>query len=413
MQTIQPHGIRDGERLLRGREGWWFFGPGGIAQLETGHLAGEGTLTADAERGLAESGVRDEKTSRTYMVTVLTSTDCNLGCGYCFQNTAQDPTGATRPPRIRHARLTTDTIRSILRFIEGKMAATGLERLALTLFGGEPLLNPRGCRELLAGAADHGLKHASLVSNGTLLNPRVAEQLAELGLRTVQITFDGDRERHDGIRVQRSGGGTFDTIVENIAAVSRSTPLKWTLRVNVSHHSYPGMGGLIEYLAAAVDPSRCALYFAQVDDLGLGYANELQHTDAVADQFIRWHRRAIELGFAIPVQHVGAKCPTCSYRDGRYGAVISADGTLSSCWETAGRPEWQVGTVTDGYLAPAQTQTRWVSCTHLKPFADGEVRRAVFQDTVDAALLDDLASAGRLRALRIRPPELASVPLGT
>ena len=228
----------------------------------------------------------------------------------------------------------------------------------------------------------------------------------------MQITFDGDRELHDGIRVQRSGGGTFDTILGNIEAVSRSTRLRWSFRVNVSHHSYPGMDRLIERLAAAVDPARCDLYFAQVDDLGLGYANELQHTDAVAEQFIQWQRRAIELGFTLPLRHLGIKCPTCSYSDGRYGAVISADGTLSSCWETAGRPEWQVGDVADGYLAPAETRSRWVSCSHLTQLAEQDARRDLFQDTVDAALLDDLAAAGRLRVRRIPSSGLASVPAG-
>lgn len=397
MQTTQPHELGTGERLLRSKDGWWFLGPSGVARLKPGHLAEDGRLTAAADDYLSRSGLRRIPVHTVYGLTVLTSTDCNLGCGYCFQNTAQDPTGGFRPPRLRHARLTSETIQSVLDFVEARMAEVSIERLDVTLFGGEPLLNPRGCRELLARAADYGLANATMVSNGTLLTPRVGAQLAELGLRTVQITFDGDREQHDAIRAQHSGEGTFDTIVNNIALVSRSAPsIRWTLRINISHHSQVGMEQLLDRLAAEIDPARCVVYLAQVGDLGLGYANEMDRTGTLADRFVDWYRQAIALGFRVPRPHARKPCQACSYENGRYGAVASADGTLSSCWETAGKPEWQVGTVEDGYLEPEVTHSRWTMCGDHNQYSDEPSTREAFQDTVDAALLDHLAEAGIL-----------------
>lgn len=198
--------------------------------------------------------------ARSYALTVLTSTNCNLGCGYCFQNTAQDATNGSRPPRIARTRLTSETITSILGFTERQMAAAELDRLRILLFGGEPLLNPRGCLELLERASGIGMTSAWMISNTTLLTPRLAGQLSDLGLDSVQVTFDGDRADHDRIRVNRAdNGGTYDKIVRNIVAASEVTPIRWTLRVNVSQETFDGVDALIDRLAAELDPpgARC------------------------------------------------------------------------------------------------------------------------------------------------------------
>lgn len=389
-------GQASGERVLRGERNWWFLGPGGVARLGTRHLTVDGALRPDAQRQLRDRGLLTTARVRSYALTVLTSTDCNLGCGYCFQNTAQDPFGGNRPPRIAHARLTPATITSILAFTGRQMAAAGLDRLKILLFGGEPLLNVRGCVGLLARAADYGLTSASMISNATLLTPPLAKQLTDLGLRSVQVTFDGDREDHDRIRVRRSNGGTFDTIVRNIVRVSEVAPIGWTLRVNVSHHNYVGIDALIDRLADTIDTVGCSIYFARVGDVDVGYANDLLHTGELSARFVRWHRRALDLGFSVSRPRAHVPCATCGFGNGRYGAVVNADGTLSSCWETAGRPGWDVGSVPTGYLPGAQTRDRWISCGDLYRYDEDGAGLESFQDTVDAALLDYLDQTGRL-----------------
>ena len=384
------------ERVIRGERGWWFLGPGGTARLSAGHLTEQHTLRPDAERYLRDQGLFTAPKYRSYSLTVLTSTACNLGCGYCFQNTGQDSRSGVRPPRIRNRRLTSDTIGSILTFTKRQMDQAGLGKLAIMLFGGEPLLNPRGCVELLSRAADIAPTSASMTSNATLLTPTLATQLASLGLRDVQVTFDGDAAVHDQIRVSRSGGGTFDLIVENIARVSDVAPIRWNLRVNVSQHNHHSIDGLVERLAARLDPARCTLYFARVGDTGVGYSNDLAHSDRTLENFSRWQRRALELGFSVPRPRADFPCQACSFRDGRYGAVVSADGTLSSCWETAGKPGLTVGTVDTGYLPGEVTEGRWTSCEECYQYDEEMSAVLAFRDAVDASLLDYLSLTGRL-----------------
>jgi uncharacterized protein len=384
------------ERLIRGLDHWWFLGPGGIAKIYEHHLDGEGNLLPKAEQFLRAAGVYDIKPHTSYSLTVLTSTDCNLGCGYCFQNTAQDPTGGNRPPRIGHARLTSEVIGEILGFTAARMAGAELDRLSIMLFGGEPLLNFKGCRELLARAADYGLHSAQMISNGVLLTPLIARELGARRLKSVQVTFDGDLLDHDGIRVRRSGGGTFDVIVENLVKASEVSSLHWDLRVNVSHHSRSGIEALIDRLADRLDTRRCSLYLARVGDIGVGYENHLLHTGEMAGQFVGWYRRALSAGFRIPTPRAHDACQACSYRDGRWGAVVNPDGTLYSCWETSGKPGWEVGTVRDGYLSAADTGSRWVGCGYTNRYSDDDAALRRFADTVDAALLDSLSLLGQL-----------------
>lgn len=384
------------ERILPGKDTWWFLGPGGIARLSRKQVTSDGKPSTAAQQRLRERGLYTENLPTAYALTVLTSTDCNLGCGYCFQNTGQDPTGGSRPPRIAHARLNSQTITSVLEFTHRQMTGAGLDKFNLTLFGGEPLQNPRGCVELLARGADYGMASASMVSNLTLLTPVLAKRLADNGLGDIQVTFDGDRDEHDQIRVRRSGGGSFDSIVRNLARASEVTSLRWVLRVNVSHHNAPGIDSLISRLREFVDPARCALYFARVGDFDIGYGNALTHARESADLFIGWHRQAIDAGFRLPLPYALRQCPTCSYRGGRYGAVVNADGVLSSCWDNAGHPGWEVGTIADGYQADGDIGDRWVTCQHLYNYDENQAIRDSFQDKVDAALLDDLSRAGRL-----------------
>ncbi len=385
-----------GERILRGARNWWFVGPGGLARLRDAHLTAAGTLKPEVEGRLRDAGLFSVPRVRAYSLTVLTSTDCNLGCGYCFQNTGQDLTGGNRPPRIAHARLTSPTIGSILDFAGRQMAAADLDKLRILLFGGEPLLNPSGCVELLARAADYGLTSAWMISNATLLTPRLARQLSDHNLDCIQVTFDGDRDDHDQIRVRRSHGGTFDAIVGNIVRCSEACSIRWLLRVNVSHLNRAGIDALIGRLAKALDTARCTIYFARVGDVGVGYGNDLLHTGELVATFTRWQRLALDAGFTVTRPKANRPCATCGSGDGRYGAVVSADGTLSSCWETAGKPDWNVGSVAGGYLPETATSQRWIGCGDLYQYEEDAEAIASFRDAVDADLLDYLAETGRL-----------------
>lgn len=393
--TVAPTQEKTRARLLRGRDGWWWILGKKIARLPEEGVEGD-ELVPEAREALEAQAFFDDEETPTYAITVLTATACNLGCWYCFQNTAAPPPGSFAPPRIAKAVLSHETVERIHRFVGDRMAEGGYENLSVLLFGGEPLLNPKGCVDLLRTLTPLGLTRGEIITNGVLLKPELAQRLEEVGLRRAQITFDGNRDVHDSIRTTRNGRGTFDRIVANIEAATAVTDLSWHFRVNVSHRNLQTIEELVSLLGELAPSGRASLHVALIDDVGLDSDNEVGYDDDYAEMLIRLHRLAISLGlFVAPSQPLG-DCPYCGVVGGCTGAVINADGVLYSCWENAGRPGWEVGTVDKGYEPDARIRDRWVACDFdSKPHANaGQTKR--FFDRVDAALLDDMRDTGML-----------------
>jgi uncharacterized protein len=406
-------------RIIRGREGWWVLLNGRAALLPAEGVS-EGPPEAsvpgrvwDRERGrsLTEPAItalqqsqflRERERASNFAITVLTATSCNLGCDYCFQNTSTAPAGSHAPPRIRRAVLDPDGVHAVCAFVARQQKTSNLESVSLLIFGGEPLLNYEGSLRLLRGLAPLNLVDSEIVTNGVLLTRKRARELAAMGLRRVQITFDGPRRHHDQIRVLRNGGPTYDTILRNVArAIEVAPQLAWNFRVNVSHHNIDGIDELIEDLVAIrTDATAATLHLAMIDDTGLGYQNELRFDGPVAQAFVEANRRAIGAGIRVIPSMSLRECPYCSVAGGARGAVVNADGDLYSCWENAGRSGWAVGSVVDGYTSDSSLQEKWVACDfEIKPHGSVEATRQ-FLDYVDAAALDDQFAAGMLASSR-------------
>lgn len=377
-------------RLVEGANGWWCIAPSGIAFVP-GSLVHNGHLTARGRTAVDHTGITATPAVSTYALTVLTTTECNLGCAYCFQNTEPAGQGRFDPQRIGRTLLSTATVDSIATFTRERMRAAGLRRLYVLLFGGEPLLNPTGCTELLLRCRDLGQVSAGMVSNATLLRPRLATRLCQLGLASVQVTLDGPRPVHDAVRTTRGGRPTFDRILAAVAAVQDATALRFTIRINVTPSALPGLAELICQLAERIDTRRSVLQLARLTGDGLPAHQVLDPSRQRAAQFVAIYAHARAHGFRLPLP-AAAPCAFCTERDGRHGAVINADGGLYSCWETAGRPGFELGTAGRGYRAyPSQ---RWVRCATTAGIEHPAAARQ-FADTVDAGLLDLLDSHRR------------------
>jgi MoaA/NifB/PqqE/SkfB family radical SAM enzyme len=83
----------------------------------------------------------------------------------------------------------------------------------ISITGGEPLMYP-GIGRLLGRMKHHGI-HASMVTNGTLLE-RKAEELMEAPPASLQISIDGPKETHD---VMRMVEGTFEKAQRGLATL--------------------------------------------------------------------------------------------------------------------------------------------------------------------------------------------------
>jgi radical SAM protein with 4Fe4S-binding SPASM domain len=123
---------------------------------------------------------------------------CNLACSYCR---------AGASPRPDPDELSTKEALSFFNSIAPL-------RPMLILSGGEPLLRP-DIFLLARHAVSLGMR-VSLASNGTLITPQLADEIASSGISRISISLDAAKpQAHDQIR----GRGSFDRAMQAIACL--------------------------------------------------------------------------------------------------------------------------------------------------------------------------------------------------
>ncbi|HMD36120.1 MAG TPA: radical SAM protein [Vicinamibacterales bacterium] len=172
-----------------------------------------------ADRHRLDAYLTEVKSSTAELnITVLTTLQCNFACDYCFQGDHGDY-------NERAEKMSPVTVKRVGDWIERELDRVRPERLVLTFFGGEPLLNLPAMYELAErtwrATQSRGVAQGvNIITNGLLLTPDVVDRMLPFGLNGVKITLDGDRETHNRMRPLRGGQGTFDRIIGNIRAVA-------------------------------------------------------------------------------------------------------------------------------------------------------------------------------------------------
>jgi uncharacterized protein len=175
-----------------------------------------------ADMGIIRSGGTDEtkflkqryealrNDSSSVNLTILTTHSCNLACSYCYE-----------AGRFRNEYMEDETVESIIRWLKTRIKDTGAENLRLVFYGGEPLLRIEPIFEItkqMRRWAEHEnvLVTVCVITNGVLLDRKMAKDLSRCGVDYVKITFDGVGESHDKKRPTITGQGSFDRIFANL-----------------------------------------------------------------------------------------------------------------------------------------------------------------------------------------------------
>jgi len=159
-----------------------------------------------------------------YLELVIAPTnDCNFRCFYCFEE--------GKKAEVMDA----ETIDALFKFI---YQHTEVKRLNITWYGGEPLLAFDVIKTILNRLKSDSkiqLEDHTIVTNGYLFNKDVVEFFKTFPLNSIQITLDGNKERHDKIRcVRHTKTPTYDAILNNIDLITTELPnTHVNIRVNI------------------------------------------------------------------------------------------------------------------------------------------------------------------------------------
>lgn len=169
--------------------------------------------------------------------TILTTTDCNARCFYCYEK------GLRRIP------MKEETVRKVAEFIVRNNPG---EKVSLRWFGGEPLYNKRAITSICQSLIDVGIEYwSSMVSNGFLFDDEtVAEAVDVWNLKKVQITLDGTEDVYNRIKAYiYPDCNAYRRVLRNIHRLVNAG-VHVTVRLNIDRHNADDLLDLADVLVA-------------------------------------------------------------------------------------------------------------------------------------------------------------------
>lgn len=171
---------------------------------ELAELENAGALNADEP-----SIVQDTERHIIKSLCLHVAHDCNLRCAYCFAGT-----GEFCGERMM---MSPEVGRKALDFLMERSGSR--HNLEVDFFGGEPLMNLKVVKELVAYGRElerRFNKHINftMTTNGVALDEDTIDYLNK-EMHNIVISLDGRREVHDALRPTANGRGSYELIVGN------------------------------------------------------------------------------------------------------------------------------------------------------------------------------------------------------
>jgi radical SAM protein with 4Fe4S-binding SPASM domain len=252
---------------------------------------------------------------------------CNLACRHCYQGVPV--------PEMDYGEIC-GAIADVKTAIEGW--AKDYEMVvspSLHFTGGEPLLR-KDLIPILRYASGCGFS-LSVMSNGSMINRAVAEQLKAAEVADVQISLDGLESVHDSLR----GGGAFRGALEGIASLV-GEGVDTNINLTVSSLNMNQVGDLVT-LADELGVS--AIAFSRLVPSGRGkqLADQLLTTKEVAafyDGLSQYRDKTrVTVTSRDPLAAIAdldgdipqTELPVGGCAAGMFGVTITADGTVMPC----------------------------------------------------------------------------------
>ncbi|MDO5409148.1 MAG: thioether cross-link-forming SCIFF peptide maturase [Lachnospiraceae bacterium] len=305
--------------------------------------------------------------NRTTIVKALclhVAHDCNLACRYCFAGEGE-----------YHGD------RSLMSFEVGKKALDYLlqnsgsrRNLEVDFFGGEPLLNWKVVKELVAYGRSKEEEYNknfrfTLTTNGVLLNDDVID-FCNKEMSNVVLSLDGRKEVNDKMRPFPKGAGSYDIIVPKFQNfVQKRGDKDYFVRGTFTRNNLDFSKDLMEYadlgfekmsIEPVVAPPE-APYSIREEDI----PQILEEYDNLALEFIR--RKKAGKGFTFFHFMIDLNQGPCvAKRLSGCGAgteylAVTPAGDFYPCHQFVGLPEFLLGNVDEG-ITNTEVQKEFKQC---------------------------------------------------
>lgn len=174
--------------------------------------------------------------------TILTTTDCNARCFYCYEK------GRSRIP------MTIATADKLVDYIVGNhrklLESDTKAKVGLHWFGGEPLYNNKVIYHICQRLTESGVEFCSyMISNGYLFTPQMIEDAKNLWhLKRVQITLDGTESTYNRSKAYiHDDPSPYQRVLNNIRSLLDAR-IRVALRLNIDMYNADDLIELVNQL---------------------------------------------------------------------------------------------------------------------------------------------------------------------
>ena len=181
--------------------------------------------TVDELRYFSYFNNRNKYFSEVLSSTIILTWSCNFSCVYCYEGAGEKNETMDHEHALQY----------------------------IVLFGGEPLVNIKEglfiLDELHSYCTQNSISFScGIITNGTLLNNYVLQQLSKHNCNMVQITLDGMPEAHNSRRPYKNGNPSFNDVIDSIKKVLAYPKINAVIRINIDKTNINDTDTLLKYL---------------------------------------------------------------------------------------------------------------------------------------------------------------------
>ena len=191
-------------------------------------------LIDEKESYLLLSDILTRHISGKLNLTITTTLKCNAHCPYCYER------------GVKKVDMFPGAADKILRFV---LNQENHDKVDLTWFGGEPLLNTALIDEVCAGLSASGIEFSSfLITNGSLFDDSIFEKMiSDWHLENVQVSLDGTSDIYNRVKSLSGTKADFYSILYSIRQLAKSK-IHVGIRLNISRSNFDDILKLVSEL---------------------------------------------------------------------------------------------------------------------------------------------------------------------
>ncbi|MBD3227513.1 MAG: radical SAM protein [Candidatus Lokiarchaeota archaeon] len=325
-------------------------------KYDDSHLDKPEIISKLSEQGIILNGNQDElkickvrydKFRYNYfglLFTIVLTYNCNLACPYCYEGEKKYESSIST--------LKGDNTYKVVQFIKNQTKELNSKVFSVYLFGGEPLLNYKEGTQILGELqkwADENdrIMFIGIISNGTLLDDQICEDLKKYKVMHTQLTIDGPRPIHNKKRPYKNGKGTYNDIISSLKLLI-SNQINTKLRINIDLDNYNKIEPLLDDLISE-GLSGLRLTFSVISPMTnacKAYSSYLVDEAKIAKIIPKLWSLAIEKGFNLDLRPINSPTYCGSMTDSSY--IIDPNLDIYRCFGSVGDRNHVIGRISNG-----------------------------------------------------------------